>query len=254
MLSGADHRGRDEVAAGQPPPVPALPESSGPAPALAGTTQDGGPRARVPGRAPRCLRSLLVLLGEQQHAGAASWSPSDPGGAGRCGTACSRLRRRSASRASPAWAACSGQRRGTTSLRCLLPGRRRARGRASRWPPGRPGRPGGRGPSSPSCLAGWATARDGDRARRAVSAARAAGRRRTGVTARLARAWRSSSSAVLSEKAGISPSGGSPFHRRACHSAGSAGSWKNTARRSRRSLRITHLPLCLPPRSDSLPS
>ena len=61
-------------------------------------------------------------------------------------------------------------------------------------------------------------------------------------------------SAVLSEKAGISPSGGQPVPAQGVPCRRVGGSWKNTCRRSRRSSRITHVSLCCPPRPDGLPS
>ena len=143
--------------------------------------------------------------------------------------------------------ACSGQRNGTTLPGpCLLPGPRAG---LSTWLAGRrrrrrPARPRGPGPSSLSCPSGLATGAAGSDPAEQLQQHAAAGQHRTGAAGPRARASRRSSSAVLSVKAGISPSGGQPVPAQGVPVDGSAGSWKNTCRRSRRSLRITHSPLC----------
>ena len=114
---------------------------------------------------------------------ARSRSPSDGGGAGRRGTAASRLRRRSASTASRAWAACSGQRSGTTCPCLPLRRPRRQRGPCrslAAWSPWAAWRARHRFSFLPIWVAHWPEGPP----RRAAAAARAAAPRRTAATVR----------------------------------------------------------------------
>ena len=242
-----DHRGGREVAAGQPPPGPALP-------GLPVRDRPRQERRQAAGAGARPAAGLAAIYssfsGIDSMLVARSRSPSDGGGAAAAGQ--------------PPPASAAARRRGITGLGrllrpaqrddfpCLPPSGHGGAGPPGRWQPGRPGRPGGRGTSSPSCPSGWPTGRRGP-PRPAAAGARAAARRRTAATVRLATGLAQQFLGGLVGEGGDLALGRQPVPPQDVPLGWVGGVLEEDRRRSRRSARITHLSLCLPPRPEASP-